>query len=136
MELTNLFNVETLDARFSPTTGEPLPTAKPSKWKTPEYYLYYAVFSTIPPLMTWCVYDVSQPHNSNYKDFEPLLSEGWIAGRKVDNSDAQYSSFRNNIPYMALVLMIHPVLRRAYDLISSEKLPKVSRDATLLPLRL
>ncbi|KIW00408.1 hypothetical protein, variant [Verruconis gallopava] len=32
-----------------------------------------------------------------------------------DNSDAQYSSFRDNLPYLAIVLVLHPVLRKLYD---------------------
>ena len=32
-----------------------------------------------------------------------------------DNSDAQYASFRDNIPYMAIVLVVHPLLRKLYN---------------------
>ena len=32
-----------------------------------------------------------------------------------DNSDNQYAGFRENIPYMALVVVLHPLLRRLYD---------------------
>ena len=35
--------------------------------------------------------------------------------RLQDNSDEQYASLRNNIPYLALVVFLHPLLRRAYD---------------------
>lgn len=51
----------------------------------------------------------------NYSNYEHLLSPGWIPGRKVDNSDQQYSGFRDNIPYMFLLLIFHPLLRRAYN---------------------
>ena len=53
--------------------------------------------------------------HSDYYKFEHLLSPGWIAGRKVDNSDEQYSTFRNNVPYMFLLLIFHPLLRRLYE---------------------
>ncbi|KAL9000697.1 MAG: hypothetical protein Q9169_000733 [Polycauliona sp. 2 TL-2023] len=53
--------------------------------------------------------------HSSYSKYEHLLSPGWIPGRKVDNSDQQYSGFRGNIPYMFLLLMFHPILRRTYD---------------------
>jgi protein-cysteine N-palmitoyltransferase HHAT len=33
----------------------------------------------------------------------------------VDNSDDQYANFRENVPYLALLLILHPLLRRAYD---------------------
>jgi hypothetical protein len=33
----------------------------------------------------------------------------------VDNSDAQYRGFRENIPYMGMVVVLHPILRRVYE---------------------
>lgn len=33
----------------------------------------------------------------------------------MDNSDAQYSSFRDNIPYLLALLVAHPLLRRVYE---------------------
>jgi D-alanyl-lipoteichoic acid acyltransferase DltB (MBOAT superfamily) len=32
-----------------------------------------------------------------------------------DNSDGQYANFRENVPYLALLLIAHPLLRRGYD---------------------
>ena len=32
-----------------------------------------------------------------------------------DNSDAQYASFRDNVPYLVLLLIAHPLVRRIYD---------------------
>ena len=32
-----------------------------------------------------------------------------------DNSDSQYAGFRDNIPYMTLLLVLHPLLRKAYN---------------------
>ncbi len=57
----------------------------------------------------------------NFSKFEHLLSAGWIPGRKVDNSDQQYAGFRSNIPYLALLLILHPVLRRAYAYLQPTK---------------
>ena len=51
----------------------------------------------------------------SYHNFEHLLSDGWIPGRKVDNSDLQYSSFRDNVPYLFLVVILHPLLRRLFN---------------------
>lgn len=113
--LGRLYKVETLDTRFASKTGQRLPDAQPSKWNTPEYYLYYLCFLTIPFLMVKSVYDVSGPWHPSYKQYEGLLEPGWIPGRKVDNSDAQYRSFRDNIPYMALVVVLHPLLRTLYE---------------------
>jgi hypothetical protein len=113
--LGRLYKAETLDTRFASKTGQKLPDAKPSKWNTPEYYFYYLCFLIIPFFMVKSVYDVSGPWHSSYKHYESLLEPGWIPGRKVDNSDAQYRGFRENIPYMALVVVLHPLLRRAYE---------------------
>lgn len=126
MRFRDLFKVETLDTRFQPQSIQPLPGAQPSKWNTPEFYLYYAFFLTIPFLMFKSVYDVSQPSHPHYAKLEPLLEPGWIPGRKVDNSDAQYRGFRDNVPYMAVVLALHPLLRRAYE--------RSSRDTGPMPV--
>ena len=67
------------------------------------------------------VYDVSKPDHPGYAKYEPLLSPGWIPRRKVDNSDQQYRGFRDNIPYMTLLLVVHPLLRRTYEAFWSSK---------------
>ncbi|KAF2459504.1 glycerol:H+ symporter [Lineolata rhizophorae] len=89
--------------------------AQPSKWNTWEFYFYYVVFIVAVPNMFKAVYDVSQESSPNYSKYSHLLSDGWIPGRKVDNSDAQYASFRDNIPYVAVVLVLHLLLRKVYD---------------------
>ena len=33
----------------------------------------------------------------------------------MDNSDQQYAGFRNNVPYLILLLVLHPLLRKAYE---------------------
>nr|OQO31728.1 hypothetical protein B0A51_01076 [Rachicladosporium sp. CCFEE 5018] len=114
--LNRLYAVETLDTRLgSKSDGKPLPYAQPSKWRTPEYFFYYFIFLTIPPLMVKAVYDLSGPWHPSYKNYESLLEPGWIPGRKVDNSDAQYRGFRENIPYMGLLVVLHPLARRLYE---------------------
>ncbi|KAK4612821.1 Membrane-bound O-acyltransferase GUP1 [Fulvia fulva] len=121
MKLRHLYKVETLDTRFASSTGQALPTAQASKWPSPEYYAYYVVFITIVPAMIKAVCDVSVPSHPQYQHYEPLLDDGWIPGRKVDNSDSQYAGFRDNIPYMALLLVLHPLLRRAYEYLTVGK---------------
>ncbi|KAL8960727.1 MAG: hypothetical protein Q9193_002615 [Seirophora villosa] len=95
--------------------GKGKDNAEPSKWATPEFFLYYIVIGTAVPLMLKSVYDVSQPSHKTYSKYEHLLSPGWILGRKVDNSDQQYSGFRDNIPYMLILLIVQPSLRRVYE---------------------
>ncbi|KAK3071969.1 glycerol transporter [Teratosphaeriaceae sp. CCFEE 6253] len=126
MRLRDLYKVETLDHRFASKTSDPLPNAPPSRWQTAEYYLYYAFFLTIPFLMFKSVYDVSQPSHAGYAKFEGLLDDGWIPGRQVDNSDAQYRGFRDNLPYMAVVLMLHPLLRLVVERWVSSGAPQSS----------
>lgn len=147
----SIYSLDTLDSRFSTSSktplnrrnedgniadskipaqsilasaGErkPLPSAQLSKWNTLEFYIYYLAFLTIPILMVKSVYDVSNPGSPNWDNVSKLLSPGWIPGRQVDNSDAQYASFRNNIPYMAILLVAHPLLRKLYD--SFAKVPR------------
>ncbi|KAI9699836.1 MAG: glycerol transporter [Bogoriella megaspora] len=139
--LKRLYSLETLDLRFvpnKPSTDQridpvkpspeefknrpnggkglsPANGAQPSKWDTPEFYVYYIVFAICIPLMFYIPNSVSQESNPQWSQIKPLLSSGWIPGRQVDNSDAQYGSFRDNIPYMAILLVIHPLLRRLYD---------------------
>lgn len=119
MMLGGLFQVETLDTRFAARTNEPLPNSPPSRWRTPEYYLYYLAFATIPFLMFKSVYDVSRPQHPGYAQYKHLLSPGWIPGRQVDNSDDQYRGFRDNLPYMLVVLVAHPLLRRVYEYLTA-----------------
>lgn len=46
-----------------------------------------------------------------------------------DNSDAQYSSFRDNIPYLLLLLILHPLLRRLYNSLSPVDARSVAQGA-------
>ena len=63
-----------------------------------------------------------------YPKYEGLLSSGWIPGRKVDNSDGQYSGFRDNVPYLLLLLVLHPILRGLYE--RGRPQPEVFRSAS------
>lgn len=56
--------------------------------------------------------DASNEHNPNYPKYEPLLSQGWMLGRKVDNSDTQYRFFRNNFWLLVSLIVLHVGLRR------------------------
>ena len=63
-----------------------------------------------------------------YPKYEGLLSSGLIPGRKVDNSDGQYSGFRDNVPYLLLLLVLHPILRGLYE--CGRPQPEVFRSAS------
>ena len=59
-----------------------------------------------------CPIPASHPE---FHKFANLLSPGWIPGREVDNSDGQYSGFRDNIPYLLLLLILHPMFRGLFQ---------------------
>lgn len=87
--LRRLYSLDTLDTRFTISSTTPpkqvasepridpakpspsesknaaradprAPGPQPSKWNTPEFYLYYLVFLTAIPSMFYVVYDVSK----------------------------------------------------------------------------
>ncbi|CAO3646794.1 unnamed protein product [Mucor hiemalis] len=97
---------------------EEKPTAKalkvkPSRWHSKEFYFYYVCFCIVVPYMFKVTYDLSKKSHPNYPVYAPLLSEGWMFGRQVDNSDAQYSQFRDNIPKILPLVTIHLLLNKA-----------------------
>ena len=107
--------------------------ASQSRWRSPEFIYHGLVLFVAVPLMFKTAYDVSKRKDAlaflralrtdlariashqNYNKFAPLLSPGWIPGRKVDNSDQQYATFRDNVPYLFIVMTVHPLLRRLFD---------------------
>ncbi|KAH8173746.1 MBOAT, membrane-bound o-acyltransferase family protein [Sarocladium implicatum] len=134
--LKSVYDLDTLDTRFTNSSSVPYQTiidarsdpatskdtqhkvqarAQPSKWQTPEFYLYYLVFLLAVPWMFWVPYSVSTPSDPRYHKYEKHLSEGWIPGRKIDNSDLQYQTFRGNLPYTAALLFFHPLLRKVWN---------------------
>lgn len=79
--LRKVYNLDTLDTRFTSSSSAPYQTvidargdliaereaeikarssAPPSKWRTPEFFLYYLVFIVVVPYMFWIAYDVSK----------------------------------------------------------------------------
>ena len=107
--------------------------ASPPRWRSPEFIYHGLVFLVAVPLMFKTAYDVSKrkhvylsprapqadidepASHENYNQFASLLSPGWIPGRKVDNSDQQYATFRDNVPYLFAVMTLHPLVRRVFD---------------------
>ncbi|ESK97357.1 glycerol transporter [Moniliophthora roreri MCA 2997] len=91
----------------SRTTSLPNEEAKnPSRWRTAEFQFYYIVAAIVIPIMIWIPVTLSSPSHPNYPFYKGRLSQGWILGRPIDNSDAQYRSFRNNIPILTVVATI------------------------------
>ncbi|KAI0373624.1 MBOAT-domain-containing protein [Pilatotrama ljubarskyi] len=86
------------------------------RWRTPEFMVYYVVFCTVVPVMVWIPYRLSSPSHPNYPFYEGWLSPGWIFGRKVDNSDAQYRSFRTGLPSLVLLATAFLGFKHLYTL--------------------
>ncbi|KAG0634392.1 glycerol:H+ symporter [Tuber brumale] len=156
----SIFSLDTLDSRLTantprsssppknPTTPSLAGTARngessrsqklrkessPSKWNTPEFWLYIIGVGIAVILMFKTTYDISKESHPNYPIFEPLLSPGWIPGRKVDNSDQQYASFRDNMPILVGVLAGHFLLRRGFDVLSSRLFPTPPLNSSYRP---
>ncbi|KAI0107877.1 MBOAT, membrane-bound O-acyltransferase family-domain-containing protein [Nemania sp. FL0031] len=139
--LRNVYDLDTLDTRFIVSSTTPYqtviearndtaaaskeratkwksrPSSSESKWNTPEFYLYLIVIGLAIPYMFWIAYGASKPSHPNYKNYERYLSPGWIPGRKIDATDTQYRTFRGNIPFLAALLILHPLLRRLYNVL-------------------
>ncbi|KAF9173953.1 glycerol transporter [Mortierella sp. AD010] len=81
-------------------------TTQPSLWNTREFYVYYLVFAFCLPYMFKTAHDASSVDNPNYEKYKDLLSDGFF-GYKMDNSDSQYASFRDNIPSLVAVVSIY-----------------------------
>lgn len=69
----------------------------------------------------------------SYERFASWLSDGWIGGRKVDNSDMQYAGFRDNVPILLLFLIAHPLLRRVVDAVLPPRTHSPSVSASNSP---
>lgn len=110
--LKQFFSLDVLDGQTR--TKDPN-LARRLRWSTIEFYGYYAAFVICVPLMFKAVIDISSPSHPNYHLYKDKLDDGLIPGRKVDNSDSQYASFRDQIPTLFIVLALHQGLRYAYD---------------------
>jgi hypothetical protein len=88
--LRKVYDLDTLDTRFTSSSSAPYQTvidargdpvierevadkarssAPPSKWLSPEFFLYYIVIIVVVPYMFWIAYDVSKrekPPCSNF----------------------------------------------------------------------
>lgn len=116
--VAKFFLLETLDARFCPAKDPTKIKAIVAKvppeprWRTWEFRAYMVVFAMVVPLMFRKAMSAANETNPNYPLFEPLLSSGWIFGRKVDNSDSQYRFFRDNFWLIWGLLIAHTTIRR------------------------
>ncbi|KAK7750097.1 glycerol transporter [Diatrype stigma] len=115
-----IYNIDTLDTRFTTPSTVPYKTViesrddsaaasreraakwnvrtpPPSRWKTPEFYLWYLIFFPAFPAMYWVIYTASR---ADINTSSPR-----------DGSRAA----RCNMPSMIALLIFHPLLRRLYN---------------------
>lgn len=95
--------------------------------------------------------------HANYAFFQYRLSSGWLFGRRVvstfikrdrvdhrhnhairdatsiqDNSDSQYRAFRNNIPALAFLVLVHVALKSIYTRCATRSISGMPTDKTFL----
>jgi protein-cysteine N-palmitoyltransferase HHAT len=78
-----------------------------SLWNTPEFYFYYIYVGC--SLYYWLhrAFRFSRSDTDFYTTYASTLSEGWLFGLKLDDTDVQYRGFRKNLPKLGLVLMMY-----------------------------
>ncbi|KAH3667422.1 hypothetical protein OGAPHI_003071 [Ogataea philodendri] len=126
----NFFALESLDARLCAPANpkkkaEIIKRAGPSRWKTLEFKFYAVAFLIVVPLMVKTAMEASNETNPNYYRYERILSDGWLFGRKVDNSDSQYRFFRDNIPMLTVLMVAHLALK---NLVTSFGIENITFD--------
>ncbi|KAH9991748.1 MBOAT-domain-containing protein [Russula vinacea] len=97
-----------------PSARRPPGETRPSRWRTPEFFLYYAIFITA---LSWMIYvpmQLSSKTHPNYDLYRHRLANGWFPGTQIDNSDAQYRSFRFNLPALGALMAAFFALKYAY----------------------
>lgn len=116
--MPRLFSQESLDLRLAPPKDpakvKRIASLVPAqlRWRTMEFRFYILVFIVVIPLMLKQGFDVSRSDHPNYPLFAPLLSDGWLFGRKVDNSDTQYRFFRDSFWLLVGLAISHIVIKR------------------------
>ncbi|KAI9460293.1 MBOAT, membrane-bound O-acyltransferase family-domain-containing protein [Boletus coccyginus] len=101
-------------------------------WKTPEFFFYYLVAAAAIPYMVWVPINLSSPMHANHSSFHFKLSPGWLFGRQVDNSDAQYRAFRNNVPALAFLVLVYVALKSIYTRSATRSISGTPTDKTFL----
>ncbi|KAI8991875.1 MBOAT, membrane-bound O-acyltransferase family-domain-containing protein [Mycotypha africana] len=98
-----------------------------SRWRTKEFYFYYMCMAVVIPYMFYTGNEISQANHPNYNQYNHLLSDGWIFERKIDNSDLQYASFRQQFPLLSSFAIVYIILSRLFEHIVSEKTADVGQ---------
>ncbi|PCH42536.1 MBOAT-domain-containing protein [Wolfiporia cocos MD-104 SS10] len=105
-------------------------------WKSLEFIIYGIIFCIVVPVMVWIPVQLSSSSHPNYMMYHRRLTPGWLFGRQVDNSDAQYRSFRNNIPPLIILSATFLGLKSLYTLLIRRFRPVQSDNTYLIPYSL
>jgi len=110
----------TVDIPVPPSSQQAVQARPPARWRTPEFIFYGLAFIVVVPIMVWKTVELSKASHPNYQVYSNKLSEGWIPGRKIDNSDAQYRTFRNSIGLLTLIAGVFFLFKSAYWLLRGQ----------------
>ncbi|KAK0534500.1 glycerol transporter [Tilletia horrida] len=88
------------------------PRARPSRWGTTEFKVYFFAAVVLIPYMVWVPISISQENHPNFPQYRHLLREGWLLGRLRDNSDHQYRTFRSFVSTLVGVAALYTLLSR------------------------
>lgn len=95
-----------LDALVTVPLSDMAESTEVSRWRTPEMRLHLAVVAVALSAMLWTGIRMSLPSTPHFASYERFLSKGWL-GPWLDNSDAQFRGFRNNVPYLLAAMSVH-----------------------------
>ena len=87
---------------------------KRGRWHTREFRFYALVFLIMVPIMVWVPIELSQPTNRNYPRYAWHLKPGWIPGRRRDDSDFQYRSFRDYLIPLTAIMGVYLLVSKAF----------------------
>lgn len=94
--LSSLYELDTLDTRFTTDSTTPYKTiiesrhdtranqeranrysgkTKPSRWRSPEFIMYYVILSYVIPYMLWVAYDASSRKQCMRRSFLSLAQD-------------------------------------------------------------
>ena len=109
-------------------------TKAKSRWFSLEFFFYYFILLFAIYKVVLSGWKMSSPAgNPNFSLLKPLLSQGWMASY-VDNSDAQFSGFRNNILELTLLMCIFCLLSLILKFLKKESYLFLAGMAVLLAL--
>lgn len=81
------------------------------RWNTLEFRCYYVAFVIVFSYMVYVpVHLSSERGNVHFAQYAHLLDSGWIPGRAVDTSDAQYRTVRSSLPLIFVLMGVYAVL--------------------------